>query len=309
MKKLFATLFLLVFVCNLPTFAKKQKKTFEKLPQTRQEWEQKAKNIDLEKRKIEPYKKEQNENLLPKDEPNRRFVKYNVPPGGAEVDLSAIQKVLDIRSQGVIDPRFKFMAFGEYYYSPLENQISSDIFVLELNSGLTRMKRALDTNILNTKKTPAISSGTERFKKDLFSTLTVVDWSKDSSKLLVKEKLGSSDSGIFQTYLWVYYRQRDLKDCYSKRLTALNRAIIGHFAVRKNIALNNYRWDIRPLGFSANSPNVVISNAVAYDKEKNEIFLGVWGVDVESNAVELISETPLDVPISVNGLVVEEYLP
>ena len=290
-------------------FSKKSKREAEKMVQTREEWEEKAKNINLEERDVPQYQRPEDKDFKPKSPPSKKFVKYNVNPGSREADISQIIKKQDIKSQGVFDPDFKYIAYAQYYYSPLYDQISSDIYVQKLKDGMTRMKKALSATTLNTKRTPAISSGTEEFRRNLFSTLTIVDFSKDSKKLLVKEKVGSSVEGIFRTYVWVYFMQGEQIEWFAIKFNNLNEQIKEFHARKSHIALDNYRWDIKPLGFSKENPDTIISEAYAWDKDKNKIFLGVWGLNCKDASVQLLSETPAPFEISINALMVKEYLP
>lgn len=276
--------------------------------QTKEEWEEKAKNVNIEDRKISPYQRPQQKDFKPKTPPSTKFIKYNVAPGGREVNFSDIKNKLELRSQGVFDRQLKYMAYGKYYYSPAYNQISSDIYVQKLKSGLTRMNKALGANVLNTKSTLAISSGEKEFKNNLFSTLTIVDFSTDSKKLLVKEKIGSSVEGIFRNYVWIYFMQGDEIEWFAIRFTNLNEAIKRYHA-KTGLALDNYRWDIKPLGFSKDNPEVVISEAFAWDKDKKQIFLGLWAIDCTDASVSLVSKNPTPVEISANGVIVKEFLP
>ena len=290
-------------------FSKKSRQEAEKMVQTKEEWEEKAQNVKLEERKIPDYQRPQDKDFKPKTAPSTKFAKYNVNPGEREVDISKIKNKLDFRGQGVFSPNFKYMAYGEYYYSPSYDSVSSDIYIQKLKDGTTRMQKALSATVLNVKRTPAISSGTEEFINHLFSTLTIVDFSKDSKKLLVKEKVGSSVKGIFRNYLWIYYMEGDETQWYPIKYTVLNETIINYCARKTGIALNNYRWDIRVLGFSKENPDMVLCEAIAWDKDKKEIFLGLWGLNSNDASVSLISETPLQVQISANGIIVKEYLP
>lgn len=304
---IFATQSAFAFKLHNP-FSKKAKQEAEKMVQTREEWEEKAKNINLEDRKISPYQRPQDKDFKPKTPPSTKFVKYNVSPGGREVSFAEIKNKLDIKSQGVFDRHLKFMAYGQYYYSPIYNQISSDIYVQRLKSSITRMKKALNANVLNTKSTLAISTGEKEFRKDLFSTLTIVDFSSDSTKLLVKEKIGSAGEGIFRNYVWVYFMQGDEVQWFAIRFSNLNEEIKKYHA-KTGLALDNYRWDIKPLGFSKDNPEIIVIESFAWDKNKKQIFLGLWGIDCTNASIKLISETPKPVEISANGIIVKEFLP
>ena len=243
-------------------FSKKSRQEAEKMVQTKEEWEEKAQNVKLEERKIPDYQRPQDKDFKPKTPPSVKFVKYNVTAGNREVSFSKIKKELDIKSQGVFDRNLRYMAYGQYYYSPSYDQISSEIYVQKLKNGITKMRKALDANVLNTKSTLAISSGDKELRKNLFSTLTIVDFSSDSKKLLVKEKIGSSIEGIFRNYVWVYYMEGDEAQWFAIKFNNLNETIKKYHA-KTGLALDNYRWDIKPLGFSKNEPEIVVVEAFA----------------------------------------------
>lgn len=317
MKKVFLMLF--VFLLSTKQFAQafefknpfsfKNRQESEPMVQTWEEWREKAKNVNLEDRKTFPYQQPQDKDFKPKFPPSKKFVKYNVSAGGNEINISQIKNKLEMRSQGVISPDFKYMAYGEYYFSPSFNQISSEIYLQKLNSGVTRMQRALNTTTQNTRHIPIISSGTKEFRENLFSTLTIVDFSKKSDMLLVKEKIGSGVRGIYQSYVWVYYMQGEQTNWSAKKFDILNETIKNYHAKNSHIALNNYRWDIRPLGFSKEKPNIVITEAFAWDKDKKEIFLGLWGLDTKNASANLISKKQTPIEVSANGIIVKEFLP
>ena len=170
------------------------------------------------------------------------------------------------------------------------------------------MNRALSASVLNTRRTPAISTGTEEFRENLFSTLTIVDFSSDSTKLLVKEKVGSAKEGIFRNYIWIYFMDGEQDQWFAIKFAQVNEAIKKYHA-KTGLALDNYRWDIKPLGFSKENPQVVAIEAFAWDKDKKQIFLGLWGLDCTNASVNLISATPVPIEISANGIIVKEFLP
>lgn len=290
-------------------FSLKIKQKNEPMVQTWEEWHEKAKNVNLEDRETFSYQVPQDKDFKPKQPPPKKFAKYNVSPGENETDISQIKNKTELRSQGVVSPDFKYMAYGEYYYSAPYDMVSSEIYVQKLNSGLTRMQRVLNTTVQNTPHIPAISSGTKEFRKNLYTTLTIVDFSKKSDMLLVKEKVGSSIEGIFRNYVWVYYMKGDETKWSAVKYDILNETIKNYYTENSGVALNLYRWDIRPLGFSKENPNVVVAEAFAWDKDKKQIFLGFWGLNTDNGEVSLISKEQIPIEISANGIIVKEYLP
>ncbi len=277
--------------------------------QTEEEWHEAAKNVNLEQRDIPKYEPPENKDYVPTTPLSKRFIKYNLLPGDKELNLSTIKHKKDMISQGVIDPNFRYMAYSQHYYTPFNDQISGDIYVQHIKDGATRMQKALNTSPTNAHRRPAIEVGTKEFRDNMFTTLTIVDFSNDSKKLVVKEKIGSTINGIYRSYIWVYFFKETETDGFAIRFSNLNEAIEKHFLEKDFVILDKYMWDIKPLGFSKENPNLVIVESFVYDLNKKPIFLGVWAIDTEDGSVKLISETLKAMEITVNGLVVEEYYP
>lgn len=315
MKKIFPTLLIICLCINASAFAfefknpfsKKSKQTVEKMVETKQEWEEKAININLENRYALQYEAPQDKDFKPKLAPQKRFVKYNMPPGTQEADFTKIKREKDIKSAGVIDSHFKYLAYAQYYYSPAYDQISSELYVQELGRGATRIRKVLNTTTLNAHRSPLISVGMEQLQNHMFQTLTIVDFSPDSKKLLVKEKVGSSTKGIFRNYVWVCFL--DGENSGAIKFGNLNEEIKRRYKEKTGLALDNYRWDIKPLGFYNEDSDIVIVEAFVWDNNQKQIFLGVWGINCLNSTLKLISEQPTPLNISASGLVVKEFLP
>ena len=56
-------------------FSKKSKQEAEKMVQTKEEWEEKAKNVKLEEREIPNYQRPQDKDFKPKTPPSTKFQK------------------------------------------------------------------------------------------------------------------------------------------------------------------------------------------------------------------------------------------
>ena len=102
--------------------------------------------------------------------------------------------------------------------------------------------------------------------------------------------------------------QGDEVQWFAIRFSNLNEEIKKYHA-KTGLALDNYRWDIKPLGFSKDNPEIIVIESFAWDKNKKQIFLGLWGIDCTNASIKLISETPKPVEISANGIIVKEFLP
>lgn len=313
---------------------KKQESEAEPMVQTVQEWMERATDIRMEHRISEPYKEEENPNLVKKLEWPVFFEKYNNTPGSRELNLEKLKMDKNFRSKGVISPNFKLMAYTECYYYPSNRQTTSAFFIYPLDTMKGKKQRIIEANVFSgAKKKPLISSTNEDLKTAFFSAFTIVDWSKDNKRVLLKEKTGSEFNGIYQTNIWVYFiEDEDLSesdgnignnsDEYSVdepanfegravKFDELNETIKQYWFSKELLNLNHYRWDIKPLGFLASDENIVICASYTYDKKNKEhIFLGTWGINVMTGEISLLSESVNETyEISTNGVVLIRRLP
>ncbi len=308
-----------------------QEKEEEAMVQTVQEWQERATDIKMEHRISEPYKEPPNPKLVEKLDWQTFFEKYNSAPGSREFNLEKLQADKSARSLGVISPDFKLMAYTECYFHPSSRQTASAFYIYPLDTSKGKKQRVLEANVFSgAKKTPLISTTNETLKTALFSSFTVVDWSKDSDKVLLKEKIGSAYDGIYQTNVWVYFLNPDKKEKqnskngsaaapaapaaiypYGRKYERLNDTIKQYWFYTDRLNLNRYRWDVKPLGFLAENENIVVCVAHTYDaKNREHIFLGSWSVDILTGEVNLLSTMPSDnFEISTNGLVINKRLP
>lgn len=287
---------------------KKAKQTPPKMVETKQDWEQEAKNIPLEQRKLEDYKEPESTKKFYYPKPKYVFEKYNSSPGKREINIDNIKKDLKVSPYIVTDINCKYAAYPRYYYSPENNQISSEFFVGKLDTSQTKVKRILNYHHNQKERTPIVEAGTKELYPNLFRGLTLVDWSRDSKKILIKEKIGSLQEGIYKTHLYLYVAGDDIEEGYTYKLNWLDEAIKKYYLDYENIQLVKYRYNIEPLGFSADDDDLIIALAFAYDKDNKKIFLGTWGYDYKNTQIRLLSKTRSDFEVSVNGMFIKESL-
>lgn len=309
------TVFNFCFAFDLPwSDAAKQKKLQKQqqedtMVHTRDEWLERATDINIEHRKIEPFE-EKNEKLVDKSPFPVYFEKYNKAPGSKEFDLSKLKVNKNARSIGVVSPDFKYMAYTECFYFPSNDQVTSGFYIYPLNTREGRKKRVMSANVgAGAKKTELISASEKKLSQYLFQSLTVIDWSKDSKKVLVKERVGSSNNGLYQTYLWVYFMPDGDIEGYAKKFDGLNEVIKDYYYYKNQLILERYRWDIKPLGFDYSNENIVYVQSYTYDSNRVPIFLGLWSVDITTGQINLVSEKPIELEISTNGLILVKKLP
>lgn len=316
-----------------------QEKEEERMVHTVQEWQERATDIKMEHRFSEPYKEPPNPKLVEKLDWQTFFEKYNSAPGSREFNLEKLQAEKSARSIGVISPDFKLMAYTECYFHPSSRQTASAFYIYPLDTAKGKKQRVLEANVFSgAKKTPLLSTTNETLKTALFSSFTVVDWSKDNTRVLLKEKIGSAYDGIYQTNIWVYFLNPDKEEGkgakandstadtpdtsaknasvsaiypHGRKYDRLHDTIKQYWFYTDRLNLNRYRWDVKPLGFLAENENLIICVAHTYDtKNREHIFLGSWSVDVLTGEVNLLSTMASDnFEIATNGLVIIKRLP
>ena len=284
-------------------FRKKQSEQKPKMVETVEEWKNEAQNIPLSERII----KEEKENIDAKKyyvpKLNYTFEAYNYPQGKRELNFENVKKDLQYTSYLVVDNSCRYAAYSKYFYQPETNQISSKFYVEKLDTTKTKTKRILDFKHNQQQRFPVLESGMQDIYSNHFQGLTLVDWSKDSKKLLIKEKIGSTQNGVYKTKLHVYFMKTDIRNGYLLELDDFDEAIKQYYIDWESKQLVRYRYDIEPLGFSAENDNVVVSLLYVYDNDNNKLYLGTWGYDCVKREVILISKEDYTPMLSINGLI------
>ncbi len=282
----------------------KKKQPWPKMVETKEEWLNQAQNIDLQDRENPAKDPPVNKKLTVVQPPAPFLVKYNNPPGSPEADIALIKKEKMARSKGVANDDFTRMAYSQYNFYPNFNQISSEVFVMPLDTSKTIVERMTRANVLLADKSFTLTSAKYNYRRNLFSALTVLDWSKNGDVLLVKEKIGSLEGGIFRTNICVVFVDENVKTSAYKRFDNLEDTIKDYWAQKQGIRLNFYRWNIKPLGWNKENEDEIISLAHAWDKNGQEIFLGAWGLNYKTDAVRLISLSETRYEIAIYGNVI-----
>ena len=282
-----------------------KKKTDEKpkMVETVEEWKNEAQNVPLLDRNIEEKKSEIDTKKYYVPELKYSFEAYNYPQGKRELNFEDVKKNLFYSSYLVVDNNCRYAAYSHYYYQPETNQITSRFFVEELDTSKTKTKRILDFKHNQKERIPVVESGMKEIYPNLFQGLTLVDWSKDSKKLLIKEKIGSTQNGVYKTKLHVHFLKTKIRNGFTLELDDFDAAIKQYFVDWENKQLVKYRYDIEPLGFSAENDDIVVSLLYVYDNHNNKIYLGTWGYDCFKRETILISKTNYTPLLSVNGLI------
>ena len=289
-------------------FKKKQPQEKPKMIETLQEWEKEALNIPLEERTLEDKKPEIDTKKFNIPEAKYIFEAYNFPQGSRELDYKDVINKLFYYSYLVADKNFQYAAYSHYYYAPDSNQITSNFFVEKLDTSKTKTKRILDYRHKQLTRIPVIESGLKEVYQDYFSGLTLVDWSKDSKKLLIKEKIGSTRNGVYKTNLYVHFMKNNVESAKTIKLDDFSEAIKNYFLDWENKQLIKYRYDIIPLGFSEENDDIIIAICYVYNNNGDKILLGVWGYNCQRKETILLSKENKIPQISVNGIFLKQTL-
>lgn len=283
---------------KISSYEKKMLRLYEnEQPETYEEYLEKSKAILPENRKLRDPEFEQDPLLTRVPDPHVRVVKYNNPPGSTEIDLTAIALKKQVNSKGVISPDMSTLVYSSVYYYPEKQQFSSEMFAIPIDKNLPVKDRLRKANIINKDKQPLLQTGMDFATFRMRNTLTLLDWSADSKKIAVKEKIGFKGDGIWQTNLWVY----DFETNQAKNLVEVREAIKYYWLHKENLLLTDHRWDIHPLGWDALQPDRIIVLAMGYTGAQPR-FLGAWSVDYKGNRVQLLSLSPIPFEVSANGL-------
>ena len=230
-------------------------------------------------------------------QPAYDIVKYNNPAGSPEITLGAtFYKKRQQNAQGIVSPDFKKLVYPSIYYYPNSASTACDLFVINLEEAKSNKEKILTANVLHRVSEPILSTEKSNENLYIYRTLTPIDFSPDGTKLLVKEKVGSTKDGIWKTTPIVY----DFVNNVSYNLVEIRGAITYYWERYKNLDLDDKRWDVYPLGFEARNPEWVIVNATAYTG-KTPVNLGIWKVKYNGEQSRLVAFENSAVEISLNG--------
>lgn len=230
-------------------------------------------------------------------QPTYKIVRYNDPPGSPELNITKqFYKMRQYNGQGIASPDFSIMVYPVVYYYPNSASTAADLFIIKLEENESPLNRLLLANVKKRLPEPIVSTEKSIDNNTAFRTLTPVDFSSDGTKLLIKEKIGSSQDGIWKTNAIVY----DFDTQTSYNLVELRDAIIYYWKENKGLNLDNARWDIYPLGFLKDEPHRIAAYGYAYTGRK-PVFLGIWSVDSHGEQSRLLTFDPESIELSVNG--------
>lgn len=230
--------------------------------------------------------------------PTYRIVKYNEPVGSPELSLGKrIYQTRQINCQGIVSPDYTKLVYPAVYYYSDSASVATDVFVIPLEDGDTNLNKILKANTSKRLINPLLSTDKLIDNYAAFRTLTPIDFNPAGTKILLKQKVGSSEDGIWETTPFVY----DFVTKTDYDLSAVRDAIVYFWKEYMDLDLDNNRWDIYPLGFDLKNPEMVVVQAYAFTGEK-PVFLGTWSIDSKGNRSGLVTfDKNYEPQISSNG--------
>lgn len=231
-------------------------------------------------------------------QPLYKIIKYNEPAGKTELSLGRRLFIKrQVNGQGIVSPDYTKLVYPAVYYYNDSGSVATDLFMIPLNENESNLTRILKANTAQRNPQPILSTDKAIDNYAAFRTLTPVDFSSDGTKLLAKEKLGSSEDGIWETRIYIYdFTAEKIYD-----LNVLREAIKYYWKEYMDVALIEKRWDILPLGFDSANPEYVVVQAFGYTGEK-PVFLGTWSINCFGENTKLVSfDKDYIPPISANG--------
>lgn len=273
------------------------------------EYEELSKYQDKSKKELDIPKVQTPSDFKYVPHPTYKIVRYNSPAGSTELRLGKrLYTQRQINAQGIVAPDFSILVYPAIYYYTDSASVASDVFVIPLYGQDEPLQKILKANIMHRIPEPILSTDKSISDYAAFRSLTPVDFSADGKKILIKEKIGSREDGIWKTSIFVY----DFTNKTDYKLDEVRDAIVYFWKEYMDLNLDDYRWDIYPLGFLKSQPDRVAVQAIAYTGE-TPVFLGTWSIDTKGNQSRVVSfQKNVEPLISANGYKVvqdgvEEY--
>lgn len=283
---------------RLKKYSFRKIQAMNKMPRTNAEYLEMSKEIKRSERVSTPPSYPKDDKLVNIPEPNLIVVKYNNPPGAKDVDLRLLMTRRFVLSKAVLSPDKTKSVYSKVYSYPGTQQVASEMFYINIPEDTPIVSALKDFHTIEEVRKPIIKSGTDILFENEKRVLSLLDWSEDSKKIAVVEKIGALTQGPWKTEIKTY----DFETEKAYDLTTLREAIRYYWRTKKGLDLIDYMWDIFPVGWDAVHKDRIIVYAYAFDnKKKSPKFLGTWSVDYKNERPELMSLYGTDYEISVNG--------
>jgi len=185
-------------------------------------------------------------------------------------------------------------AKGSAFRSPNKQVLAWSVAVLEKDPELARGEVFLRNEptdrqeiIFETQiKAGKVLSSHPDYSDANYNVFCIVDWSSDSTRLLLQEILGYLYSDVWNDYYWIYdrvRRQRILMD-----LKPLKRAIERYWQ-KKGLDFGNISYQVVAAGWEGEKSNRVVVDAFTFHQDPG-LFLGIWSVGPTGREPKLLAE-------------------
>ena len=281
-------------------FYKKKKKNeppppTNNMPKTMEEYYEEAeKQADKRNNPPEP-QFEKDPKIVDLPDPKTSLRKYNDPPGLVEINLKDLKKRGKVNSLGVASPDHTKMVYTSIFYYRTVTSASSELYVMNLDT-TERVESRIANAHVNKGQTALYKTGMEALNKNIYKTLTILDWSIDGQKVALKEKISYTQEGLWRTNLLVY----DFATSTIKDLSEVREAI-KYYWLNDGLDLSEKRWDIYPVGWDVLNNDRIIVFAYAFTGD-NPKFLGSWSIDYQGNRAMLLSLNNTNFQVTQNGI-------
>lgn len=136
-----------------------------------------------------------------------------------------------------------------------------------------------------------------------YNVFCIIDWSPDSTHLLLQEVLGRLHSDVWTDYYWIYNRlrrQRTLID-----LKPLKESIERYWQ-KKNLDFRDISYQAVAVGWEDPKSDRVVFEAFTFHQEANR-FLGIWSVAPTGREPKLLAEKEEGFAVRQFGEVVNSH--
>lgn len=241
------------------------------------------------------------------------FWLYNDKSGRLNLNLGLLEKNKWYISPPVVSPDFNQILYTQVFYFSDVDEVVSKCFYIPVvlptaNGNQANIQpqdyfKSYQVRGSQQNRYEILSATSINPRRDIFKTLTVVDWAYDSNRAIIKQRVGQMDKGILGTIIWVYEVQED--KLY--RVDSVRKAVINYWLQKENIDLNKHIWDIDILGWEQDSNTRIVVNAYLYPRKNVKKFLGCWSVDINGTMSDLLSLDNENWDVGSYGLIPEAY--
>jgi hypothetical protein len=245
------------------------------------------------------------------------FKPFNSPPNHQDVNLYRIEVNHFARSTPVIAPNYSGYAYSEVYFLPEARQTISKLFYVPLPAGglpktvenPLQLTSWFDPNQTLKRRTSVYNVGDVRPRNYAFDTLTPIDWSHDSTKLLIKRRAGVIYTGLRCSDVLVWDKTQGLLSVYAELVHALAyhwRNTENQSAWNAPAGVEQMAWDIEPLGWKQKDATTFYWRGWAFTQQNGggRYNLGLWQYNTVTQTTELVSPNGKNLPydLASNGL-------